>query len=120
MSPAEWAHARHALETLLADAATARTTVTYGEAARRAFGGRFPARSGALMDLLDDIDSAWAEERGIMIATLVVRKDTGRPGDGYFVFVERGTGVVVGDREEYWLDQAERVWTAFAASGTSS
>jgi len=79
MTPAEWTEARMRLEELLAEAATARSTVTYGEAARRAFGGRFSARSGALMDLLGDVDIEWAATRGIMIATLVVRADTGGP-----------------------------------------
>lgn len=112
----EWAAARDALEALLLEAATSRRTVTYGEAARRAFGGRFSARSGALMALLGEVDSAMLEERGIMIATLVVRADTGRPGDGYFAFAE-GVGEVVGDRETYWAGQAQLVWDAFAESG---
>ena len=112
MTPAEWATSRDELEALLREAAGQHRTVTYGEAARRAFGGRFSARSGALMTLLSEVDSAMLEARGIMIATLVVRADSGRPGEGYFAFAERA-GEQVEDREAYWLDHAERVWAAF-------
>lgn len=114
MDPAEWLEARLRLESLLAEAAAAQSTVTYSEAALRAFGGRFSARSGALMDLLGEVDSAWERERGVLIATLVVRKDTGRPGEGYFSFVENVVvGAPVADREAYWLEQAQAVWSAF-------
>lgn len=113
MSTAEWARARVRLEELLADAASTRSTVTYAEAAFRAFEGRFSARSSALMDLLGEIDTDWAASQGVMIATLVVRKDTGRPGEGYFAFVEAELGEPVENRESFWSEQAESVWKAF-------
>lgn len=112
LSSQAWAQARSELSALLAEVAQKRGTITYGEAARRAFGGRFSARSRALMTLLDEVDSAMFDERGIMIATLVVRADTGRPGEGYFAFAQRA-GERFEDRDAYWTEQAERVWEAF-------
>lgn len=115
MSNAEWAQARDRLSALLAEAARSRSTVTYGEAARHAFGGRFSARSGALMDLLSEVDTAEDSARGVMIASLVVRADTGMPGDGYFAFAAHELGRDVTDREAFWRAEAEAVWASFGA-----
>lgn len=84
--------------------------MTYGEAARRAFQGRFSARSGALMDLLAEVDEATSVACGVMYAALVVRADTGMPGDGYFAFAERLEGAPIPDRRHYWQRQVRLVW----------
>lgn len=112
MSPEEWSSAASALAALLDDAAGRRATVTYGEAARTAFGGRFSARSSALMALLGEVDERALRERGVMVAALVVRADSGRPGEGFFHFAEATEGRSVRDREAYWREQAEAVWDA--------
>jgi hypothetical protein len=111
----EWADARCALEQLLAEAGRSRTTVTYGEVARRALGGRVSARSSALMDLLGEVDSAADARLGVMVASLVVRADSGMPGDGYFAFAAEELGRPIGDREAFWTAEVERVWNAYAA-----
>lgn len=114
LTPDEWAHAEVRLRAFLESSARARGTVTYGEAAREAFGGRFSARSGALMDLLASVDDAYARETGLVIASLVVRADTGMPGDGYFAFLGGELGRDVSDRERAWQVEASAVWDAFA------
>ncbi len=98
---------------MLLDAASSRTTVTYGEAARVAFEGRFSARSGALMDLLAEVDSDQEASKGVMIASLVVRKDTGMPGEGYFAFAAEELGRDVTDRARFWRDEVSAVWNAY-------
>ena len=113
MSLGDWAHARGRLRALLEGIAREGSTVTYGEAAREAFGGRFSARSGALMDLLGEVDQETFESDGIMIASLVVRADTGRPGEGYFRFLEKFTPDALADREATWRREAARVWEAY-------
>lgn len=115
MSRAEWNLARRRLRSLLVEAARTGSTVTYGEAARRAFGGRFSARSGALMDLLSEIDAAEDSARGVLVASLVVRADTGMPGDGYFAFAADVLGRDVADRQAFWRREAEAVWESFGA-----
>jgi hypothetical protein len=114
-SEGEWATARRALEQLLAEAGRARSTVTYGEVARRALGGRVSARSSALMDLLGEVDSETDTRMGCMVASLVVRADTGVPGDGYFAFAAQEIGRPVEDRDAFWRAEVERVWDAYAA-----
>lgn len=111
----EWADARRALEALLAEVAEKRSTVTYGEVARRALAGRVSARSSALMDLLGEVDEAADAQRGIMIASLVVRADTGMPGEGYFHFAAEECGREARDDPRgFWEREVERVWAAYA------
>ena len=114
-SASEWADACGALERLLAEVASQRSTVTYGEVARRALSGRVSARSSALMDLLGEVDSETDKKRGIMIASLVVRADTGMPGEGYFHFATTELGRPIGDQRAFWETEVARVWDAYSA-----
>jgi hypothetical protein len=99
---------------MLAEAAVARSTVTYSDVALRVFGGRVPARSRLIMDLLSEVDAEVEAARGVIIASLVVRADSGMPGAGYFTFIARQFGRDVSDPRAAWLAEAERVWNAFA------
>jgi hypothetical protein len=118
-SAAEWSAMRRALESLLAEVAAERSTVTYGEVARRVFDGRVSARSSALMVLLGEVDTAAEGERGIMIASLVVRADTGMPGEGYFSFAAEELGLPsLDDPRGFWEQEVSRVWDAYAAAET--
>jgi hypothetical protein len=112
----EWSEARRELESMLVDAARSRSTITYGEVARRALRGRVSARSGAVTALLGEVDSAYDERLGIMLASLVVRADTGMPGEGYFSFAAHDLGrrEALDDPAAFWRTEAERVWDAFA------
>jgi hypothetical protein len=119
-TPDEWAEARRELAELLGEVASRRGTVTYGEVARRALGGRVSARSSALMDLLGEVDSRSDAQRGVMVASLVVRADSGMPGDGYFHFAAEELGRPITDPRAFWRSEVERVWDVFAASGSES
>jgi len=119
-SPDEWAVARTRLTRLLSEVAASRSTITYGEVAKRALDGRVSARSGALMDLLGEVDAQTERARGVMIASLVVRADSGMPGDGYFLFAEDELGRTITDRGAFWQAEVERVWDAFASQNVPS
>ena len=114
-SEEEWAEARRALEELLTEAGRSRSTVTYGEVARRALGGRVSARSSALMDLLAEVDTETDARLGCMVASLVVRADTGMPGEGYFHFAAIELGRPIGDQRAFWESEVARVWDAYGA-----
>ncbi len=120
-APHEWDEMRASLEQLLAGVAAQRSTITYGEIARRVFGGRVSARSGALMDLLGEVDIAAEAERGIIIASLVVRADSGIPGEGFFHFAAEDLGRPIDDPQAFWRGEVERVWSSYApdAQGAS-
>jgi hypothetical protein len=101
------------LRTMLVDAAVRRGTVTYGEISRRVFGGRVLPRSSAVMALVDDACDELDAGRDTVMASLVVRADTGMPGEGYFSWAER-KGHDVADRRAFWRAQVERVWDSWA------
>ena len=64
------------------------------------------------MDLLGEVDrEAWGAT-GLVPASLVVRKDSGIPGEGYFRFIGDELGVPAGEREEFWRREVLRVWSA--------
>ena len=98
----------------------ARSTVTYGEVARRAMGGRVSARSSALMDLLGEADMEADARLGCMVASLVVRADTGVPGEGYFHFASEQRGRQIADRHEFWRAEVQRVWDAYARESSTA
>lgn len=110
-----WQQAKRDLVSLLERAATQRGTVTYSDVALHVFGGTVPARSRLIMDLLSEVDEEMQASHGIIIASLVVRSDSGIPGAGYFTFLATRFGIDVSDPETAWRDQAERVWAAFGA-----
>ena len=109
----DWAQKVLELQDLLVDAARRRGTVTYGEIARRVFDGRVLPRSSAVMALVDEACDALDEGRGTVMASLVVRADTGMPGEGYFSWAQ-AAGYVLGERDVFWREQAERVWDSWA------
>jgi hypothetical protein len=114
-SAEEWSARRSVLERLLVETATARSTITYGEVARRVFDGRVSARSSAIVAMLGEVDDAAYSEDGIMIASLVVRADTGMPGEGYFIFAAEQLGLpALDDRRAFWERQVSRVWDSYA------
>ncbi len=113
-TPEEWEQMHAELRGLLESVAAARSTVTYGEVARRVFNGRVSARSGALLDLLGEVDTQTDDTLGIMVASLVVRADSGIPGDGYFAFAENELGRPIADRRAFWEREVNAVWDAYA------
>lgn len=107
--------AKRALRELLVETARARSTVTYGHVAARVFGGRVPARSRLIMDLLGEVDEEEFARNGTVIASLVVRADSGIPGAGYFEFLARNFGRDVSDPLATWAAEAERVWEWYSS-----
>jgi hypothetical protein len=69
--------------------------------------------SFAMMALLNQVCAEADRAHGVMLASLVTRKDTGLPGDGYFAFAET-LGRDVADRRAFWESEVERIYAAFA------
>lgn len=113
MTSREWDVAKQQAEALLLARARSRGTVTYSELCEAVTVAPLRPHSWAMIALLDAICSGEDAARGIVLATLVVRADTGRPGRGYFAWAER-EGEDVSDPEAFWNRQAEAVWSSFA------
>lgn len=109
----DWATAKTQAESLLIERARQRGTVTYAELCASITVARFKPYSWRLIALLDEICAEEDAEHGVVLASLVVRGDSGRPGDGYFAHAAK-LGRDVSDREEFWLAEAERVWSVYA------
>lgn len=113
-----WQTAKRDLRELLVEAARRRSTVTYSHVAFAVFHGTVPARSRLIMDLLGEVDDEEFARTGTVIASLVVRADSGIPGAGYFAFIADRFGADVSDPRAAWQREAERVWAAYAEEPT--
>lgn len=108
----DWARAREQVRAALVHCAEERGCVTYTGLCEAITAARLRPYSWALMALLDEACREEDAVHGVMTASLVVRRDSGRPGGGYFAWAERA-GLDVSDREAFWRAQAERVWSAY-------
>lgn len=110
----DWRSAVAEAKALLRERARARGTVTYGELCDSVRSVRMFPASRALLGMLHDVCSEEDAERGVMLASLVVSKATGMPGDGYFTFAAQ-LGRDVSDREAFWRAEVERIYASYAA-----
>jgi len=111
---AQWADARAGAREAMLAAARASQTITYSQLAQAVSDTGFRPRSWALMALLGEVCAEEDPVHDVWIASLVVRKDSGMPGDGYFGYAER-EGFDVEDRAAFWREHVQRVWNAYSA-----
>jgi hypothetical protein len=109
----QWADARELARAAMLARARARETITYAELAQAVSDTGFKPRSWALMALLGEVCRDEDPVHDVWTASLVVRKDTGMPGDGYFGYAER-EGFDVSDRSAFWREHVQRVWNAYS------
>ena len=108
-----WEAARSQARAELLARARSRETVAYSELCDAITAGRFRPYSWAFMALVDDVCRDEDAAHGVILASLVVRKDTRMPGEGYFAWAER-SGLDVSDRGSCWQREAAKVWDAYA------
>jgi len=108
-SAKEWEAARKVGTRLIGAAARDEKTITYSDlVARLETTIALKAESRALADLLDEI-SKEQEARGRgMLSAVVVRKDTQRPGLGFFKLAQE-LGRDTSDSEKCWVEEFNRV-----------
>lgn len=111
---AAWEAARDEMRSELRARARARETVTYAELCEAIRVARFRPYSWSFMALLDEVCDADDRRTATVLASLVVRRDTGMPGEGYFRWAARN-GFDTGDRERFWREQVEAVWNAYGS-----
>jgi hypothetical protein len=113
----DWAAARLEAETGLVACAARRETTTYAGLCEMVTSIHLRPYSFAMVAFLDQICEGPDAAHGIVLASLVTRKDTGIPGEGYFAWASR-TGCDVSDREGFWKREVERVYDAFSEGST--
>jgi len=109
----QWEQARASMRTAMLARARMRETITYAELAQAVGETGFRPRSWALMAMLGEVCRDEDPVHDVWIASLVVRKDTGMPGEGYFSYAER-EGLDVSDRVGFWRERVQRVWNAYS------
>jgi len=103
---------RESMRAVLTDVASRNATITYADLALAVFGPGVPARSPALMRVLGRVCDDEDARTGVRLAAVVVRADTGMPGEGYFTWAA-SLGSDVSDRAVAWRADVEAVWRSY-------
>jgi hypothetical protein len=110
---ADWDAAKAQAESELFAGAARRETTTYAGLCEAVTAIKLRPYSFAMVAFLDEICSGPDAEHGIVLASLVTRKDTGMPGEGYFRCAARA-GCDVSERREFWEREVERAFAALS------
>lgn len=102
--PIDWAAVKDEMRAILISLAQQRRTICYSDLAALISTASLHHRAPVFHRLLDEMSREDAAEGMPSLATLVVRKDSGIPGQGYFVISAR-EGDTVSDPEAYWQAQ---------------
>lgn len=112
----QWERAKAEAKVHLVSCARRRTTTTYSELCEVVESARLRPYSFAMMAFLNEVCTEEDAAHGVMLASLVCRKDSGLPGEGYFRHAARlGRDTV--DREAYWRSEVARIYEAFPPEG---
>jgi len=109
----DWEQAKDEAKAFLVTRARERGTTSYSELCEIVQSVHLRPYSFAMMAFLNEVCAEEDAEHGIMLASLVTRRDTGIPGKGYFRFAA-SLGRDVSDEEAYWRSEVERIYAAFA------
>jgi hypothetical protein len=105
---ADWGAVLDEMRAILIYLAKQRRTVCYSELCQLVTSARLHHRAPHFHKLLDQL-SREDEAQGVpSLAALVVRKDSGIPGQGYFA-IFRAEGGSPDELEAYWRQQFEQV-----------
>ncbi len=108
LSQANWAEVRAEIRQLLVNVARAKQVITYSELTSMLQTAYLHYHSNILARLLVDIGAEEVQAGRGVLPALVVTKQTGLPGHGFFkLAAERGYDI--SDREEFWRVAVKQV-----------
>jgi hypothetical protein len=96
------------------EAARGETVVTYGQLVERIDARSFTPNHPALTELLCSISTAENRAGRGMLSAVVVRGDTGLPGDGFFKLAGK-LGFKYEDERAFWEQERAKVYVAWNA-----
>src|SRR4051812_35204452 len=118
LTPGEWFAAKTELRTKLIEVARRASTITYEELASGLASVRLGPTAPALAWLLREI-SETEESRGRgLLTAVVVRKDTGLPGKGFFELARRH-GRNATEQMQCWTEETAVVFAAWSHRAVS-
>jgi hypothetical protein len=112
----DWDRAKRQARDFLVACARERGTTTYGGLCVAVDAIPLRPYSFAMVAFLDQICREDDARHGIILASLVTRRDTGMPGEGYFQSAVRA-GCDISDRAAFWREQADRIYDIWADEG---
>jgi hypothetical protein len=104
---AKWDDVREEIRNILIDLARQRQTITYSELAALVQSARLHYHSHIFFQLLIDVGRIEADAGRPILPALVVTKQTGMPGGGYFTLSEN---VDSGDLRAEWENDLHEVY----------
>ena len=110
---ADWDRAKVEAKDFLIECARRRTTTSYSELCEKVTAIRLRPYSFAIVGFLNEICTEEDAAHGTMLASLVVRKDTGMPGDGYFGHADK-LGRETAERRAFWEKEVQRIYREYA------
>lgn len=114
-----WECAKAEAKEHLISCARRRTTTTYSELCEVVTSARLRPYSFAMMAFLNEVCTEEDAAHGVMLASLVCRKDSGMPGDGYFRHAAK-LGRDTRDPRAYWESEVARIYHAFPPEGPAT
>jgi len=114
-SKADWGDVLNEMRAILIHLAKQRKTVSYSALCGMITVAHIHHRAPYFHKLLDDLSTQDALDGMPSLAALVVRKDSGIPGQGYFS-ISASEGADISDQEAYWRSQFEAVCDYWADS----
>jgi hypothetical protein len=118
ISRAKWVEVRAEIRQLLIDVARAKQVITYSELTSMLQTAYLHYHSSMLARLLVEIGGEEVEAGRPVLPALVVTKQTGLPGHGFFkLAAERGYDV--SDPEEFWQKAVQEVYEFWASSDSA-
>ena len=108
-----WMQAKEEALKLIRDAARRRSTVTYTEVSQAITSAQIGPHDYAMAALLGEIASEEDDLGRGLITALVVDKAESQPGVGFFNLA-KGRGYNVSDKDEFWIEQMNRVYDSYS------
>jgi hypothetical protein len=110
---ADWEQAKEQATQALLECARRRETTTYAALCDTVTAVRLRPYSFGMVAFLDEICEEEDAAHGTVIASLVTRKDTGMPGEGYFRHASR-IGRDTSNRRAFWEHEVARIYDVWA------
>lgn len=105
---------------VLVEAAVEEKTVTYGQLMKRFGLSRGSGRGKTVVGALEGIDRAERATGAPGFAAIVVRKDTGYPGQGFFAREGNGDSRITPEQKDCADREKERVWSYYGRDRQTS
>jgi hypothetical protein len=116
VSLAIWERTKDEMREVLNAVARRGETITYTDLVRQVHAMRLDPHDYAVAHLLGEISAVdHAEGRG-MRSALVISKEEGKPGTGFFALAA-SCGEDVSDQERFWVHELHKVYADWPSSG---